>query len=180
MLDQNDLKWIAATSTNLNSMLQQIARYTDLARRHPDVHNYVNLRNTHRHHPYAEQRSGAYRNSTIPEWFDADQRYRNLHRTERSAKRDGNRHSYGDADYHAFSSTGRPDAKRTSSLRAAAHPGLRQRYSGVLDAEAFSKQASRICVRVVALADRIGGRNSRLQWWIKRTENDSHKRAILR
>ena len=43
MLDQNDLKWIAATSTNLNSMLQQIARYTDLARRHPDVHNYVNL-----------------------------------------------------------------------------------------------------------------------------------------
>src|SRR5437868_1381067 len=43
MLDHEDLKWIAATSTNLNSMLQQIARYTDLARRHPDNHNYVNL-----------------------------------------------------------------------------------------------------------------------------------------
>src|SRR5689334_19121073 len=43
MLDHNDLKWIAATSTNLNSMLQQIARYTDLARRHPDIHNYVDL-----------------------------------------------------------------------------------------------------------------------------------------
>src|SRR5205085_10701310 len=43
MLDHDDLKWIAATSTNLNSMLQQIARYTDLARRHPDNHNYINL-----------------------------------------------------------------------------------------------------------------------------------------
>jgi CheY-like chemotaxis protein len=43
MLDHEDLKWIATTSTNLNSMLQQIARYADLARRHPDVHNYVNL-----------------------------------------------------------------------------------------------------------------------------------------
>jgi CheY-like chemotaxis protein len=43
MLDHEDLKWVAATSTNLNSMLQQIARYTDLARRHPDVHNYLNL-----------------------------------------------------------------------------------------------------------------------------------------
>ena len=43
MLDHEDLKWIATTSTNLNSMLQQIARYADLALRHPDVHNYVNL-----------------------------------------------------------------------------------------------------------------------------------------
>jgi CheY-like chemotaxis protein len=43
MLDHEDLKWIATTSTNLNSMLQQIARYTDLARRHPENHNYVNL-----------------------------------------------------------------------------------------------------------------------------------------
>jgi CheY-like chemotaxis protein len=43
MLDHEDLKWVAATSTNLNSMLQQIARYTDLARRHPDVPNYINL-----------------------------------------------------------------------------------------------------------------------------------------
>jgi CheY-like chemotaxis protein len=43
MLDHEDLKWVAGTSTNLNSMLQQIARYTDLARRHPDNHNYMNL-----------------------------------------------------------------------------------------------------------------------------------------
>ena len=43
MLDHEDLKWVAATSTNLNSMLQQIARYTDLARRHPEIHNYLNL-----------------------------------------------------------------------------------------------------------------------------------------
>ncbi len=34
MLDQEDLKWIATTSTELNSMLQQIARYSDLARQH--------------------------------------------------------------------------------------------------------------------------------------------------
>lgn len=43
MLDHEDLKWVAATSTNLNSMLQQIARYTDLARRHPETRNYINL-----------------------------------------------------------------------------------------------------------------------------------------
>lgn len=43
MLDHEDLKWIAGTSTNLNSMLQQIARYTDMARRHPENHHYVNL-----------------------------------------------------------------------------------------------------------------------------------------
>src|ERR1043165_7089579 len=43
MLDHEDLKWISTPSTNLNSMLQQIARYADLARRHPDVHKYVNL-----------------------------------------------------------------------------------------------------------------------------------------
>jgi CheY-like chemotaxis protein len=43
MLDHEDLKWIATTSTNLNSMLQQIARYTDLARRHPENPNYINL-----------------------------------------------------------------------------------------------------------------------------------------
>lgn len=43
MFDHEDLKWIAGTSTNLNSMLQQIARYTDLARRHPENPNYVNL-----------------------------------------------------------------------------------------------------------------------------------------
>jgi CheY-like chemotaxis protein len=43
MLDQEELKWIAATSTDLNSILQQIARYTDLVRRHQGNHNYVDL-----------------------------------------------------------------------------------------------------------------------------------------
>jgi CheY-like chemotaxis protein len=43
MLDQEDLKWIAATSTELNSILQQVARYADLARRHKGEHNYIDL-----------------------------------------------------------------------------------------------------------------------------------------
>jgi CheY-like chemotaxis protein len=43
MLDHEDLKWIAATSTDLNSILQQIARYSDLARRHKGDHNYLDL-----------------------------------------------------------------------------------------------------------------------------------------
>ena len=43
MLDHNDLKWIASTSTNLNSILQQISRYADLARRHNGEHNYIDL-----------------------------------------------------------------------------------------------------------------------------------------
>ncbi len=43
MLDQEDLKWIAATSTDLNSILQQVARYADLARRHRGEHNYIDL-----------------------------------------------------------------------------------------------------------------------------------------
>lgn len=43
MLDQEDLKWIAATSTQLNSILQQIARYADLVRRHRGEHNYLDL-----------------------------------------------------------------------------------------------------------------------------------------
>ena len=43
MLEHEDLKWIAATSTNLNSMLQQIARYTDLARRYSDNPHYIDL-----------------------------------------------------------------------------------------------------------------------------------------
>ncbi len=43
MLDQEDLKWIAKTSTNLNSSLQQLARYTDLARRHKGEHHYLDL-----------------------------------------------------------------------------------------------------------------------------------------
>jgi CheY-like chemotaxis protein len=43
MLDQEDLKWIAATSTELNSILQQVSRYADLVRRHRGEHNYVDL-----------------------------------------------------------------------------------------------------------------------------------------
>lgn len=43
MLDQQELKWIAATSTELNSVLQQISRYCDLARRHKGEHNYMDL-----------------------------------------------------------------------------------------------------------------------------------------
>jgi|ERR1051326_1468695 len=43
MLDQEDLKWIAATSTDLNSMVQQISRYTDLVRSHQDEPNYLEL-----------------------------------------------------------------------------------------------------------------------------------------
>jgi CheY-like chemotaxis protein len=43
MLDQEDLKWIAATSTELNSILQQVSRYADLSRRHRGEHNYVDL-----------------------------------------------------------------------------------------------------------------------------------------
>jgi CheY-like chemotaxis protein len=34
MLHQDDLKWIAKTSTELNTVLQQIARYVDLMKRH--------------------------------------------------------------------------------------------------------------------------------------------------
>ncbi len=43
MLDHEDLKWIATTSTELNSILQQIARYSDLARRHKSEPNYIDL-----------------------------------------------------------------------------------------------------------------------------------------
>jgi CheY-like chemotaxis protein len=43
MLDKEDLKWIAATSTELNSILQQVSRYADLARRNRDEHNYIDL-----------------------------------------------------------------------------------------------------------------------------------------
>ncbi|MDQ2868667.1 MAG: response regulator [Verrucomicrobiota bacterium] len=41
MLDQDELKWIAATSTELNSQLQQVARYTDLVQRHKGEHGYI-------------------------------------------------------------------------------------------------------------------------------------------
>jgi CheY-like chemotaxis protein len=43
MLDHDDLKWIASTSTELNSVLQQVSRYADLARRHKGGHNYLDL-----------------------------------------------------------------------------------------------------------------------------------------
>src|ERR1700688_2702497 len=43
MLDQDDLKWIAGTSTELNSILQQVSRYADLARMHRGEHNYIDL-----------------------------------------------------------------------------------------------------------------------------------------
>src|SRR5713101_4529554 len=43
MFDHEDLKWIASTSTDLNSILQQISRYADLARRHKGEHNYIDL-----------------------------------------------------------------------------------------------------------------------------------------
>src|SRR5207302_11166997 len=41
MLHQDDLKWIAKTSTELNTVLQQIARYADLAKRHKGDHDYI-------------------------------------------------------------------------------------------------------------------------------------------
>ena len=43
MLDHDDLKWIASTSTDLNSMLQQISRYADLARQHKGDYNYIEM-----------------------------------------------------------------------------------------------------------------------------------------
>jgi CheY-like chemotaxis protein len=43
MLSQEDLKWIATTSTELNSMLQQISRYADLARQHKGEYNYIEM-----------------------------------------------------------------------------------------------------------------------------------------
>ena len=43
MLDHEDLKWIATTSTELNSMLQQISRYADLARQHKGQYNYIEM-----------------------------------------------------------------------------------------------------------------------------------------
>ena len=43
MLNHEDLKWIATTSTELNSMLQQISRYADLARQHKGEYNYIEM-----------------------------------------------------------------------------------------------------------------------------------------
>src|SRR5205814_4520535 len=41
MLHQDDLKWIAKTSAELNTVLEQIARYADLAKRHKGDHDYI-------------------------------------------------------------------------------------------------------------------------------------------
>jgi CheY-like chemotaxis protein len=41
MLHQDDLKWIAKTSTELNTVLQQIARYAELAKRHKGDQDYI-------------------------------------------------------------------------------------------------------------------------------------------
>ncbi len=43
MLDHEDLKWIATTSTELNSMLQQISKYADLARQHKGDQGYLEM-----------------------------------------------------------------------------------------------------------------------------------------
>lgn len=43
MLDQEDLKWIATTSTELNSILQQVSRYADLAKQHKGEYNYIEM-----------------------------------------------------------------------------------------------------------------------------------------
>jgi CheY-like chemotaxis protein len=43
MLDNEDLKWIAQTSTDLNAMLQQISRYCELAKQHKGQYNYIDV-----------------------------------------------------------------------------------------------------------------------------------------
>lgn len=43
MLDRNDLKWLAAQSTELNSLLQQICRYSNQARGHEGEPRYLDL-----------------------------------------------------------------------------------------------------------------------------------------
>src|SRR2546423_2198945 len=45
MLHQADLKWIAKTSTELNTVLQQIARYADLAKRQKGDQDYIDQLN---------------------------------------------------------------------------------------------------------------------------------------
>jgi CheY-like chemotaxis protein len=41
MLHQDDLKWIAKTCTELNTVLQQIGRYAELTKRHKGDHDYI-------------------------------------------------------------------------------------------------------------------------------------------
>ena len=43
MLEYEDLKWVATTTTELNTMLQQISRYADLSRQHKGEYNYIEL-----------------------------------------------------------------------------------------------------------------------------------------
>jgi CheY-like chemotaxis protein len=43
MLDNEDLKWIAQASTDLNAMLQQISRYCELAKQHKGEYKYVDV-----------------------------------------------------------------------------------------------------------------------------------------
>jgi CheY-like chemotaxis protein len=43
MLNNEDLKWLASSSTELNAMLQQISRYSDLARQHKGEYNYIGI-----------------------------------------------------------------------------------------------------------------------------------------
>jgi len=47
MLHQDDLKWIAKTSTKLNTVLHQIARYADLLKRHKGEDDYIELLGQH-------------------------------------------------------------------------------------------------------------------------------------
>ncbi len=47
MLHQDDLKWIAKTSTKLNTVLQEIARYADLLKRHKGEGDYIELLGQH-------------------------------------------------------------------------------------------------------------------------------------
>ncbi len=43
MLNHDDLKWVAATATELNTMLQRASRYADLSRQHKGEQNYVEM-----------------------------------------------------------------------------------------------------------------------------------------
>jgi len=46
MFDHDDLKWLAAQATELNTLLQQVCRYSDEARRHAGEARYLALLNT--------------------------------------------------------------------------------------------------------------------------------------
>ena len=46
MFDHDDLKWLAAQATELNTLLQQVCRYSDEVRRHAGEARYLALLNT--------------------------------------------------------------------------------------------------------------------------------------